>query len=141
MTFFIESKKNSFGSRIKNIFNPLNWGGTEPNHTVTCMVLKATVNDRRLLALCHDEFRGPRSGLCRSGDISKNNSKTKVLYCSTKNSTSCNKIMKQEMQLFDSTENPAPNIIKLCEALKIIPPTSVGAERAFFAASQSLELG
>ncbi|GFW43713.1 hypothetical protein TNCV_4770621 [Trichonephila clavipes] len=28
------------------------------------MVLKA--NDRRHLALCHDEFRGPRSGLCRS---------------------------------------------------------------------------
>ncbi|GFW50339.1 hypothetical protein TNCV_4697541 [Trichonephila clavipes] len=30
------------------------------------MVLKATANDRRHLALCHDEFRGPRSGLCRS---------------------------------------------------------------------------
>ncbi|GFX90915.1 hypothetical protein TNCV_3167461 [Trichonephila clavipes] len=30
------------------------------------MVLKATDNDRRHLALCHDEFRGPRSGLCRS---------------------------------------------------------------------------
>ncbi|GFT12727.1 HTH_Tnp_Tc3_2 domain-containing protein [Trichonephila clavipes] len=29
------------------------------------MVLKA-VADRRHLALCHDEFRGPRSGLCRS---------------------------------------------------------------------------
>ncbi|GFV38973.1 hypothetical protein TNCV_965391 [Trichonephila clavipes] len=25
----------------------LNWGGTELNRTVTCMVLKATVNDRR----------------------------------------------------------------------------------------------
>ncbi|GFU05228.1 hypothetical protein TNCV_575471 [Trichonephila clavipes] len=33
----------------------------------TCIVPKATVNDRRHLALCHDEFRGPRSGLCRSG--------------------------------------------------------------------------
>ncbi|GFX63328.1 uncharacterized protein TNCV_3619311 [Trichonephila clavipes] len=33
-------------------------------------------------------------------------SKTKVLYCSTKNSTIFNKIMKQEMQLFDSTESP-----------------------------------
>ncbi|GFX41593.1 uncharacterized protein TNCV_3109891 [Trichonephila clavipes] len=42
-------------------------GGNEPNHTVTCMVIKATANDRRHLALCHDEFRGPRSGLCRSG--------------------------------------------------------------------------
>ncbi|GFS89091.1 uncharacterized protein TNCV_1258471 [Trichonephila clavipes] len=61
-------------------------------------------------------------------------SKTKVLYCSTKKSTSFNKIMKQEMQLFDSTENPSSNIIKLCDALKTIPPTSVEAERAFSAA-------
>ncbi|GFU94628.1 uncharacterized protein TNCV_293471 [Trichonephila clavipes] len=30
------------------------------------MVLKSTANDRRHLALCPDEFRGPRSGLCRS---------------------------------------------------------------------------
>ncbi|GFV67527.1 hypothetical protein TNCV_4622071 [Trichonephila clavipes] len=42
--------------------------------------------------------------------------------------------MKQEMQLFDSTENPSPNIIKLCDVLKTIPPTSVEAERAFSAA-------
>ncbi|GFT92889.1 uncharacterized protein TNCV_740491 [Trichonephila clavipes] len=26
---------------------PQNWGGTELNRTVTCMVLKATANDRR----------------------------------------------------------------------------------------------
>ncbi|GFV71087.1 hypothetical protein TNCV_1662441 [Trichonephila clavipes] len=26
---------------------PLNWGGTEQNRTVTCMVLKAKANDRR----------------------------------------------------------------------------------------------
>ncbi|GFW63957.1 uncharacterized protein TNCV_706631 [Trichonephila clavipes] len=52
---------------------PLNWGGIEPNPTVTCMVLKATSNDRRHLALGHDEFRGPRSGLCRSGGIGNNN--------------------------------------------------------------------
>ncbi|GFX65497.1 uncharacterized protein TNCV_4735451 [Trichonephila clavipes] len=51
---------------------PQNWGGNEPNRTVTCMVLKVTDNDRRHLALCHDEFRGPRSGLCRSGGISNN---------------------------------------------------------------------
>ncbi|GFV96014.1 uncharacterized protein TNCV_2096821 [Trichonephila clavipes] len=38
---------------------PLNWSGLDPNHPVTCMVLKATVNDRRQLALCHGEFRGP----------------------------------------------------------------------------------
>ncbi|GFX84008.1 hypothetical protein TNCV_4858161 [Trichonephila clavipes] len=31
------------------------------------MVLKATANDRRHLTLCHDEFRGSRSALCRSG--------------------------------------------------------------------------
>ncbi|GFW45627.1 uncharacterized protein TNCV_3245651 [Trichonephila clavipes] len=43
---------------------PQYWGGNELNRTVTCMVLKATNNDGRHLALCHDEFRGPRSGLC-----------------------------------------------------------------------------
>ncbi|GFW46800.1 hypothetical protein TNCV_2981561 [Trichonephila clavipes] len=42
-----------------------NWGGNEPNRTVTCIVLKATTNDMRHLALCDDEFPGPRSGLCR----------------------------------------------------------------------------
>ncbi|GFX78454.1 uncharacterized protein TNCV_1295201 [Trichonephila clavipes] len=40
---------------------PLNWGVIEPNRTVTCMVLRATANDRRHSALCHDEFR---FGLC-----------------------------------------------------------------------------
>ncbi|GFU29473.1 uncharacterized protein TNCV_4747411, partial [Trichonephila clavipes] len=38
---------------------PLNWGETELNRSVTCMALKATDIDRRHLALCHDEFRGP----------------------------------------------------------------------------------
>ncbi|GFW84749.1 uncharacterized protein TNCV_1814791 [Trichonephila clavipes] len=51
---------------------PQNWGVNEPNRTVTCMVLRATDNDRRHLALCYDEFRGPQSGLCRSGVISNN---------------------------------------------------------------------
>ncbi|GFV29025.1 uncharacterized protein TNCV_1378761 [Trichonephila clavipes] len=51
---------------------PLNWGGIEPNRSVTCMVLKATANVMRHLSLCHDEFRGPRSGLCRSGGVSNN---------------------------------------------------------------------
>ncbi|GFU06477.1 hypothetical protein TNCV_351311 [Trichonephila clavipes] len=37
--------------------------------TVTCMVLKATAN---VIALCHNEFRGPRSGLYLSGGISDN---------------------------------------------------------------------
>ncbi|GFW81235.1 uncharacterized protein TNCV_375841 [Trichonephila clavipes] len=45
---------------------PQNWGETEQNRSVTCMVLKATDNDRRKLALCYDEFRGPSSDLCRS---------------------------------------------------------------------------
>ncbi|GFV90106.1 uncharacterized protein TNCV_4378221 [Trichonephila clavipes] len=52
---------------------PQNWGGNEQNSTVTYMVLKAMAKDRCHLALCHDEFRGPRSGLCRSGGISNNN--------------------------------------------------------------------
>ncbi|GFW52172.1 uncharacterized protein TNCV_2426191 [Trichonephila clavipes] len=38
---------------------PLNWGETELNHSVTCMVLKAMINDRHYLALCNDEFCGP----------------------------------------------------------------------------------
>ncbi|GFW20667.1 uncharacterized protein TNCV_1048901 [Trichonephila clavipes] len=52
-----------------------NWGGNEPNRTVTCMMLKAAANDRRHLALCHDEFRGPLSGLCLSAGISNNKPK------------------------------------------------------------------
>ncbi|GFX49792.1 uncharacterized protein TNCV_3073451 [Trichonephila clavipes] len=56
---------------------PQNWGGNEPNRTVTFMVLKAMVNDRRHLALCHDEFSGPRSGLCRSGGLSNNSNNMK----------------------------------------------------------------
>ncbi|GFX11827.1 uncharacterized protein TNCV_2996121 [Trichonephila clavipes] len=38
---------------------PQNWGETELNRSVTCMVLKATANDRRHIALCHDKFCGP----------------------------------------------------------------------------------
>ncbi|GFY30900.1 uncharacterized protein TNCV_3120601 [Trichonephila clavipes] len=30
---------------------PQNWGGTEQNHTVTCMVLKAKANDRRKIPI------------------------------------------------------------------------------------------
>ncbi|GFT95867.1 uncharacterized protein TNCV_312121 [Trichonephila clavipes] len=47
-----ESSDHSQGVR------PQNWGETEINPSVTCMVLKTTANDRRHLALCHDEFRG-----------------------------------------------------------------------------------
>ncbi|GFV03666.1 uncharacterized protein TNCV_1876141 [Trichonephila clavipes] len=38
---------------------PQNWGETKLNRSVSCMVHKATANDRRHLALYHDEFRGP----------------------------------------------------------------------------------
>ncbi|GFS76330.1 uncharacterized protein TNCV_4668511 [Trichonephila clavipes] len=39
-------------------FLPLNWGGTEQNRTVTCMVLKAKANDQRKnLTLSRDGFR------------------------------------------------------------------------------------
>ncbi|GFW37046.1 uncharacterized protein TNCV_5019441 [Trichonephila clavipes] len=39
---------------------PQNWGETELNRSVTCMLLKATANDRRKnLALSLDELRGP----------------------------------------------------------------------------------
>ncbi|GFW51901.1 uncharacterized protein TNCV_1188321 [Trichonephila clavipes] len=37
-----------------------NWGGTEQNRTITCMVLKTKDNDRRKnLALRSNEFREP----------------------------------------------------------------------------------
>ncbi|GFU41411.1 uncharacterized protein TNCV_2171661 [Trichonephila clavipes] len=36
---------------------------------------RATANDMRHLALCHHEFSGPRSGLCRPSGISNNNNK------------------------------------------------------------------
>ncbi|GFU02740.1 hypothetical protein TNCV_1384631 [Trichonephila clavipes] len=39
---------------------------------VTCMVLKATGNDSRHLALCNEELRRSQSGLCRLDDISNN---------------------------------------------------------------------
>ncbi|GFW34758.1 uncharacterized protein TNCV_953861 [Trichonephila clavipes] len=42
---------------------PQSWDKTELNHSVICIVRKATANDRCHLALCHDEFRWPVSGL------------------------------------------------------------------------------
>ncbi|GFV37859.1 uncharacterized protein TNCV_2662721 [Trichonephila clavipes] len=61
----VEEEKRWEASDHPQSILPLNWGGIEPNRTVSCMVLKAMANDRHHLALCH-EFRGPRSGLCRS---------------------------------------------------------------------------
>ncbi|GFU19496.1 transposable element Tcb2 transposase [Trichonephila clavipes] len=51
--------------RSSGVF-PQNWGGNEPNRTVTCMTLKVTASDRRHLALYHDEFCGPRFDPCLS---------------------------------------------------------------------------
>ncbi|GFU66191.1 hypothetical protein TNCV_2858641 [Trichonephila clavipes] len=31
-------------------YHPRHWGGTEPNHTVICMVFKTTDNDRRTIS-------------------------------------------------------------------------------------------
>ncbi|GFX29002.1 uncharacterized protein TNCV_3030451 [Trichonephila clavipes] len=46
--------------------DPQNLGGTEPNHSVTYMVLKVTANDRcKSPALCRNEFRRFRSDTVR----------------------------------------------------------------------------
>ncbi|GFV41273.1 transposable element Tcb2 transposase [Trichonephila clavipes] len=58
---------------------PQNWVGIEKNRTITCMVLKATANDRCRMPHCHDEFHGPPFGLCQSGGISNNNNKTRTV--------------------------------------------------------------
>ncbi|GFS60186.1 peptidase A2 domain-containing protein [Trichonephila clavipes] len=47
----------------------LGWNGAKS--TVTCMMLKATTNDRRHLVFGHNEFCELRSDLCRSGHLSK----------------------------------------------------------------------
>ncbi|GFT13235.1 hypothetical protein TNCV_4076931 [Trichonephila clavipes] len=52
---------------------PSKLGWKRTKSTVTCLMLKATADDRRHLALCHDEFRWPRYGLCRPGGISNHN--------------------------------------------------------------------
>ncbi|GFV42916.1 uncharacterized protein TNCV_1587241 [Trichonephila clavipes] len=55
----VERKERREASDHSQDVLPQNWGGTEQNRTVTCMVLKAKANDRRKnLALSHDEFRG-----------------------------------------------------------------------------------
>ncbi|GFU67801.1 uncharacterized protein TNCV_4684221 [Trichonephila clavipes] len=76
----VEGKEGWEGSDPSGVL-PQNWGGNEPNRTVTCMVLKATDNDRRHIALCHEEFRGPRSVLCRSVGISNNNVFLSRYFC------------------------------------------------------------
>ncbi|GFW04361.1 hypothetical protein TNCV_877331 [Trichonephila clavipes] len=52
---FVEESSREVGERGREVGSPLpsgcslsqNWGGTELNRTVTCMMLKATANDRR----------------------------------------------------------------------------------------------
>ncbi|GFU57126.1 hypothetical protein TNCV_1779891 [Trichonephila clavipes] len=43
---WVEGEKRWETSGHHQDFLPLNWGGTEQNCTVTCMVLKAKANDR-----------------------------------------------------------------------------------------------
>ncbi|GFW28853.1 uncharacterized protein TNCV_201761 [Trichonephila clavipes] len=63
LVWLVEGEERWKASDHSQSVLPLNWGGIDPNRSVTCMVVKATANDRRHLAFCHDEFRGPRSGL------------------------------------------------------------------------------
>ncbi|GFV32385.1 uncharacterized protein TNCV_1676711 [Trichonephila clavipes] len=72
----VEGEERWEASDHPQIVLPLNWGGTEPNRTDTCMMLKATAYNRRHLALCYDEFHLPRSGICRSDGIGNNNNLT-----------------------------------------------------------------
>ncbi|GFV18073.1 uncharacterized protein TNCV_168771 [Trichonephila clavipes] len=55
----VEGEESWEGSDHSQCVLPQNWGGTEQNCTITCMVLKAKANNRcKNLALSHDEFRG-----------------------------------------------------------------------------------
>ncbi|GFV26433.1 uncharacterized protein TNCV_4308321 [Trichonephila clavipes] len=51
-------KEEVAGPDHSMVFLPQVWRGRESSHTVTCIMLKATDNDRPHLALCHDEFLG-----------------------------------------------------------------------------------
>ena len=53
------------------------------------------------------------------------------MKCSNNVNCSLKKIVKQELQLFDSTTNRSLNIIKLEQVLTLIPFSSVESERAF----------
>ncbi|GFV57048.1 uncharacterized protein TNCV_2931711 [Trichonephila clavipes] len=95
---------------------PQNWGGNEPNRTVTCMVLKATANDRRHLALCHDEFRVPRSGFCRSGGISSNNN---IKY------NNCEILFFYVIDTFFKTLHPQIRSLTLCNKTPSLSKTNL----------------
>ena len=60
--------------------------------------------------------------------------KIKVMKCSNKVNCSLKKILKQELQLFDSTRNRSLNIIKIAQVLTSTHFSSVESEGAFSAA-------
>ncbi|GFW96635.1 uncharacterized protein TNCV_2846921 [Trichonephila clavipes] len=66
LMWFVEGEEKWKAPDHPQGFLPLNWGGTEQSHTVTCMVIKAKANDRRKnSAISRDEFRGSRSDFIR----------------------------------------------------------------------------
>ncbi|GFW09133.1 uncharacterized protein TNCV_315441 [Trichonephila clavipes] len=67
----VEEEERWEASEYTQVVLPLNCI-PEPCRKVDCMVLKATNNDMRQLALSHDEFREPQPGLCRSGSVGNN---------------------------------------------------------------------
>ncbi|GFX34897.1 uncharacterized protein TNCV_2328371 [Trichonephila clavipes] len=57
---FVEGKESLEAPDHHRDFLFQNWGETEPNYTVTCMMLKAKANDRcRNLDFSRDEFHLP----------------------------------------------------------------------------------
>ncbi|GFY34594.1 uncharacterized protein TNCV_1372851 [Trichonephila clavipes] len=55
----VEREERREASDPRNV-HPQNWGGTEQNRTVTCMVLKTKANEnRKNLVPSSDEFHGP----------------------------------------------------------------------------------
>ncbi|GFT19560.1 cullin-4A [Trichonephila clavipes] len=56
---FVEGEERWVTPDLPQGVLPQNWDETELNCSVTCMVRKATANDRIHLALSHEGFRGP----------------------------------------------------------------------------------
>ncbi|GFV39923.1 uncharacterized protein TNCV_1808351 [Trichonephila clavipes] len=79
LVWLVEGKERWEAPDLLKVVYPQNWSGTEPNSRVPCMVLKATANDKgKKLALCRDEFRGPRSDTVRQV---ASEAKTEILFC------------------------------------------------------------
>ncbi|GFX23358.1 hypothetical protein TNCV_4936731 [Trichonephila clavipes] len=47
LAWLVEGEERSEAPDQPQVFLPLNWGGTEQKHTVTCRVHKDKANDRR----------------------------------------------------------------------------------------------